>query len=100
MKKSKEVYRVVKEIPKGKVTTYGQIGKILDMNPRLVGRILHENPDPENIPCHRVVSSLGGVSKKYAFGGNEAQKRKLKQEGVEFIRDRVNLKKCLYKRNH
>ena len=76
--------------------TYGQIGKIVGVNPRLVGRILHENLNPAEIPCHRVVNSRGEVAKHYAFGGNEAQERKLKQEGVVFIGGRVNLEKCLY----
>lgn len=95
-----KVYRIVSGISKGKVMTYGQIGKILNMNPRSIGRILHGNKDPKNIPCHRVVNLRGEVAKKYAFGGSEIQKIKLIRERVEFTNDRVNLKKCLYKRNH
>ncbi|MDO8507179.1 MAG: methylated-DNA--[protein]-cysteine S-methyltransferase [bacterium] len=98
--KTSEVYKVVSDIPKGKVMTYGQIGEILSMNPRLVGRILHENPDPETVPCHRVVNSRGEVAEKYAFGGGDAQRQKLKQEGVEFVGNRVNIEKSFYKRNH
>lgn len=100
MKKSQDVYRIVSEIPKGKVMTYGQIGKIVGVNPRLVGKILHKNPDPENIPCHRIVNIKGEVALKYSFGGQIIQSKKLVQEGVEFFDGTVNLKKCLYKRNH
>lgn len=71
--KEKQVYKVVREIPAGQVMTYGQIGKICGVSPRMVGRILHENPDPANIPCHRVVNSKGEVAESYAFGGREAQ---------------------------
>ena len=100
MNKSAEVYRIVSEIPKGNVMTYGQIGNIVGIHPRLVGQRLHANTDPDSIPCHRVVNSLGGVAEKYAFGGVEVQNQKLRKEGVEFIGNRVNLEKCLYKRNH
>ncbi len=100
MEKADEVYKIVSEIPSGKVMTYGQIGKIARINPRLVGRILHNNPDPENVPCHRAVNSRGDVAENYAFGGGTAQTQKLIREGAEFAASRVNLKKSLYKRNH
>lgn len=80
--------------------TYGQIGKIVRVNPRLVGKILHDNPDPENIPCHRVVNARGGLADKYALGGKKIQSKKLVQEGVEVFAGRVNLEKCFYKRNY
>lgn len=67
---------------------------------RSVGRILHKNPDPKNIPCHRVVNARGKVATSYVFGGAKIQSKKLVQEGVEFFGDKVNLQQCLYKRNH
>jgi len=100
MFKQNEVYKIVKKIPKGKVMTYGQIGNILDISPRQVGKILHENPRPDLIPCHRVVNAVGKTAKSYAFGGNEIQDKKLVQEGIVFSKGRVDLKKCLYKGNH
>lgn len=96
MDKSSKVYEIVKEIPRGKVMTYGQVGNILNINPRLVGSVLHKNPDGKNIPCHRVVNSLGKTAERYSFGGKKSQDRKLAQEGVEFLDGKVNLKKCLY----
>ena len=59
-----EVYTVVKNIPCGKVATYGQIAALIGRPraARQVGRALHVNPEPYVIPCHRVVNRLGGVT--------------------------------------
>jgi methylated-DNA-protein-cysteine methyltransferase-like protein len=100
LKIQNKVYKIVSKIPKGKVMTYGQIGKTAGINPRLAGRILHENPDPGNIFCHRVVTEKSKVAENYAFGGGEVQTRKLKREGVEFIGCDVNIKKSLCKRKY
>jgi len=69
-----KIYSLVAKIPRGEVTTYGRIAKKLKVNPRLVGRIIHENQDPKKIPCHRVVFSDGSLSKNYAFGGMKKQR--------------------------
>lgn len=91
-----QVYDVIKQIPKGKVTTYGTVAKLIG-NPRfsqVVGFALHSNPDPKNIPCHRVVNRLGEVSKAFAFGGENEQVRLLQEEGIVFSEDgTVDLKK-------
>ena len=86
-----KVYKFVKNIPRGKVATYGQIALHLGNRnlARAVGNILHGNPDPEHIPCHRVVNSKGQLSRSYAFGGIEAQRRLLVSEGVVFKNDQV-----------
>ena len=84
-----KVYALLKTIPKGKVTTYGQIARALG-NPgasRAVGNILHKNPDPVTIPCHRVVNRHGELSAAYAFGGREAQRKRLEEEGIVFEAD-------------
>ena len=85
------VYEFVSNIPRGKVATYGQIALHLGNRnfARVVGNILHDNPDPEHIPCHRVVNSQGRLSRSYAFGGIEAQRCLLKSEGVVFKNDQV-----------
>ena len=89
-----KVYDFVKNIPRGKVATYGQIALHLGNRnfARAVGNILHGNPDPEHIPCHRVVNRLGEVSKAFAFGGENQQVKLLKEEGVGFVDGRVDLK--------
>ena len=84
-----KVYAFLKTIPKGKVATYGQIAAHLGNKnlSRVVGNILHSNPDPENFPCHRVVSRKGKVAANFAFGGGETQRKLLEQEGIVFARD-------------
>lgn len=80
------IYEVVKQIPYGKVATYGQIAELAGNKrlARVVGYALHVNPDPENIPCYRVVNRFGEVSEAFAFGGGNRQVELLKAEGVEF----------------
>ena len=90
------VYEFVRKIPQGKVTTYGQIAEFLGNKKlaRAVGNILHQNPDPARIPCHRVVNRSGKVSDAYAFGGADAQRASLKREGIVFEPDgSVDLRK-------
>lgn len=90
-----KIYDVVKQIPKGKVATYGQIAAIAG-NPRwarVVGYALHANPDPEHIPCFRVVNRNGEVSKAFVFGGENVQIQLLRSEGVEVADGKVDLKK-------
>ena len=86
-----KVYEFVKTIPRGKVATYGQIALYLGNRnfARVVGNILHNNPDPEHIPCHRVVNAQGKLAQSYAFGGIEAQRRLLESEGVVFKSNQV-----------
>ncbi len=90
-----EVYEFLKTIPRGKVVTYGQIAKHLG-DPhlaRVVGNVLHVNPDPVNFPCYKVVDARGRLAANFAFGGIEKQKELLKKDGIEVIDDRVDLKK-------
>ena len=63
------VYEVVKQIPYGKVATYGQVAALAGSKrwARVVGYALHANPDPEHIPCFRVVNRFGEFSKAFAF---------------------------------
>ncbi len=84
-----KIYEVVKQIPKGKVATYGQVA-LLAGNPRwarVVGYALHNNPQPFVIPCHRVVNREGRVACAFAFGGGENQRELLEKEGIVFEND-------------
>ena len=87
------IYDVVKQIPKGKVATYGQVAALAGNKhwSRVVGYALHANPDPEHIPCHRVVNYRGEVSKAFVFGGENRQIALLQSEGVELEGNRVDL---------
>ena len=94
------IYDVVKQIPSGRVATYGQVAALAGNKKwsRVVGYALHANPDPEHIPCHRVVNRLGEVSKAYAFGGENRQITLLENEGVELDGNRVKLEKYRWNR--
>lgn len=90
---SKKVYQIVKQIPSGKVSTYGQIAAKLGKPRavRAVGNALHHNPDPRAIPCYRVVNQEGRLAP-----GFREQKGKLLKEGIKFKdKNHVDLKKHL-----
>ncbi len=105
------VYQLVRQIPEGYVTTYGDIARAMGTrdlpadaahqalqagarHSRIVGWALHANKD-SNTPCHRVVTKDGKLSESYAFGGSIEQYAKLLGEGVVFIdKTHVNLKSC------
>ncbi len=84
-----KIYEVVRKIPYGRVATYGQVA-MLAGNPRwarVVGYALHNNPDPQNIPCYRVVNREGRVAPSFAFGGENVQRELLEKEGIVFEYD-------------
>lgn len=92
---SKKVYKYLLKIPNGKVVTYGQIAIYLG-NPRLarvVGNILHNNPDENKYPCYKVVNAKGRLAPSFAFGGVDKQKEKLQADGIEVYDDMVDLSK-------
>ena len=83
-----KVLSLVKKIPKGKITTYKQIGKALRKKAyRAVGNALNKNPYAPQTPCHRVVCSdrtLGGYSK-----GVNKKIQLLKKEGIEIKKNKI-----------
>jgi len=91
-----EFYKVVKTIPRGKVMSYGQVAMLAGFPrcARQVGFALHRNPEQENITCHRVVFADGRLSPAFAFGGEGRQREMLENEGVEFVGDKVDMRKC------
>lgn len=92
---TKRIYEAVKKIPKGHVATYGRIAEMAGepKMARAVGNALHKNPDPENIPCFRVVNSKGELSGAFAFGGENEQAKRLMEDGVEVVDGKVDLEK-------
>lgn len=92
---SKRIYEAVKKIPSGHVATYGQVAALAGDKrmARAVGNALHKNPDPDNIPCFRVVNAKGELAGEFAFGGAGAQAKLLEAEGIEVIDGKVDLKK-------
>lgn len=92
---TKRIYEAVKRIPKGKVATYGKVAEMAGNKKmsRAVGNALHKNPDPENIPCFRVVNSKGELAPEFAFGGMGEQRKLLEAEGIEVKNNKVDLSK-------
>lgn len=84
------VFKVVQQIPCGKVATYGQVARLIGAprSARYVGYALRANPepgtDPDSIPCHRVVFKDGRMATGFAFGGPGEQRKMLEAEGVAF----------------
>ena len=98
---TKRIYEAVKKIPYGHVATYAQVAELAGDRKmaRAVGNALHKNPDPDNIPCFRVVNSKGELAGEFAFGGPGAQARLLEAEGIKVSEGRVDLVKYGYQYN-
>jgi O-6-methylguanine DNA methyltransferase len=90
-----KVYSLLRLIPKGKVTTYGELARVSKLHPRTVGMLMRKNNDPKNIPCYKVVGSdgsLGGYS-----GGVRKKIKLLKKDGIGIKNGKIDLKKHLYR---
>lgn len=92
---TKKIYEAVKRIPRGFVATYGQVAAMAGDRKmaRAVGNALHKNPDPEHIPCYRVVNSKGELAGAFAFGGAGVQEKLLVADGIEVVNGKVDLEK-------
>jgi methylated-DNA-[protein]-cysteine S-methyltransferase len=90
-------YAVLRKVPKGKVTTYGEIAKALHSKAyQAVGSAMHNNPYAPQVPCHRVVNSDGDIGG--FFSGTKAKKEMLEKEGIKFKGNKiVDFNKHLFK---
>ena len=81
------IHDVVRQIPRGRVTTYGAISRVLDLpNPRMVGRAMRTADDPKRpIPFQRVINSSGRLTGEY----RDWRRKMLEKEGVEIEGDKV-----------
>ena len=95
-----KIYEVVKQIPKGCVATYGQVAALAGNArwARVVGYALHVNPNPQEIPCYRVVNREGRLSEAFAFGGVNQQKLLLEDEGITVENGCVDLERYQWKK--
>jgi methylated-DNA-[protein]-cysteine S-methyltransferase len=95
MQKSLEVLKLLKNVPKGKVTTYGALAKAAHTSPRAVGQIMKRNLRPDIYQCYKVVSSSGKIH-GYAgcLSGKNPRKKMLllKNDGIEIKKGKINLK--------
>lgn len=95
-----KVYEVTRQIPKGKVATYGQIAKLSGNSQaaRAVGGFMRTNPFAPIVPCHRVVAVDGKLTGYSAGNGLETKREMLINEGVQFVGERVDLKKSMWRK--
>ena len=79
---STKVYKKLLQVPKGKVTTYGELAKAVGLKngQRTIGTIMRNNPFPVIVPCHRVVKSDGRIG-GYVYG-ERVKSRMLANEGI------------------
>ena len=79
-----KVYNVVRQIPEGKVTSYGAIANYLGVkkSSRLVGWAMNASHGDNSIPAHRVVNRIGLLTGKHHFGGTKVMQQLLENEGI------------------
>jgi len=87
----KRVYKVVKLVPYGKVTSYGAIAKFLGAarSARMVGWAMNASHGLDDVPAHRVVNRVGLLSGKHHFDGINLMQQLLESEGVEIEDNKV-----------
>ena len=82
-------YKIVSSIPKGKISTYGDIAKVLGTKAyQAVGNAMAKNPNLISVPCHRVIESDGSIG-GYALGTSK-KITLLKKEGIIVKKDKVS----------
>ncbi len=95
------IYEMVSQIPTGKVATYGQIARLLQMpnHARQIGYALFRLPRDTTVPWHRVINAKGEISTSPSrMGGDELQKLLLLNESVPFdAADRIDLRQYQWK---
>jgi methylated-DNA-protein-cysteine methyltransferase-like protein len=89
------IYAVVRQIPAGKVASYGQIAQITGgCTARMVGYAMAATPENSGVPWHRVINAQGKISLRADSFGSRLQEQLLKDEGVEFdAQGRVDLER-------
>lgn len=90
------VYRLVKLIPRGRVTTYGAIARALRLRggARTAGRAMGATPKGKGIPWHRVLGANGKILIREPYAS--LQKKLLESEGVAVVESRIKVKKYLW----
>ncbi len=85
------VYQIVKQIPYGKITTYGAIAKVLGspQSARMVGWALNASHGNTDIPAHRVVNRSGLLTGKHHFQGKNLMQQLLENEGVIIVDNKI-----------
>lgn len=89
------ILAVVKRIPRGRVSTYGDVADVagLPRRARLVGTVLRRTSAPRNLPWHRVLNAGGRISFPPGSDAHACQRRRLEAEGVVFVGGRIDLRR-------
>ncbi len=98
MNLEEKIYKKLLDVPKGQITTYGELSKAVGLKngQRVVGKIMNKNPYPVIIPCHIVVMSTGKIG-GYAFG-QDIKVKMLSDEGIEISNGKIiNLENKIYR---
>jgi methylated-DNA-protein-cysteine methyltransferase-like protein len=92
------VYAVVRQIPRGRVTSYGAIAKAVGAAKasRTVGYAMNASHFLPDVPAHRVVNHQGLLTGKHHFGGMNAMQQLLEEEGIVVVDDQVQDFKTLF----
>jgi methylated-DNA-protein-cysteine methyltransferase related protein len=90
------VYQLVKQIPRGRVLSYGAVAKALRLKggARSAGRAMSATPQGKGIPWHRVLNAAGKIVIREPYAG--LQRKLLESEGIEVIENRVRMKNYLW----
>ena len=85
------VYGVVRQIPEGRVTSYGAIAGHLGMrrSARMVGWAMNAAHSKPDVPAHRVVNRIGLLTGKHHFGGINTMQQLLEEEGHLIVKDQI-----------
>ena len=86
------VYEIVRQIPEGKVTSYGAIAKALGAarSARMVGWAMNASHNLDDVPAHRVVNRIGMLSGKHHFEGTNLMQQLLENEGIQVVDNQIN----------
>ena len=89
MNLQQKIYKKLLEVPKGQITTYGELAKAVGLKngQRAVGKIMNKNPYPVIIPCHRVIMSTGKIG-GYAYG-EHVKIKMLNDEGIKIENGKI-----------
>jgi len=85
------VYAIVRQIPEGKVTSYGAIAKALGTarSSRMVGWAMNASHNLDDVPAHRVVNRNGMLTGKHHFDGTNLMQQLLENEGIEVVNNQI-----------
>lgn len=91
---------LLRKIPRGKITTYGELARVTKSSPRAIGQVMRRNARPDLYPCYKCVSSSGkvhGYDGCLKGGKIEKKIKLLKNDGIEIKNNRIELSRYLHK---